>query len=78
MLGDPAWEMLVELYLARLDTREDTDEKTEILRKVARVFEEELDDKPQSFDALQTAFELDYANMDTVRYLERMAQATKR
>ncbi len=71
-------EPLIELYLARLDTREETDEKTEILRKVARVFEEELDDKPQAFDALMTAFELDYDNMDTVRYLERMAQATNR
>lgn len=71
-------EPLIELYLARLDTREDTNEKTEILRKVARVFEEELDDKPQAFDALMTAFELDYDNMDTVRYLERMAQATNR
>jgi len=71
-------EPLIELYLARLDTRDDTNEKTEILRKVARVFEEELDDKPQAFDALMTAFELDYDNMDTVRYLERMAQATNR
>ncbi|MBK9265561.1 MAG: tetratricopeptide repeat protein [Polyangiaceae bacterium] len=71
-------EPLIELYLARLDTREDTNEKTEILRKVAKVFEEELDDKPQAFDALMTAFELDYDNMDTVRYLERMAQATNR
>ncbi len=69
-------EPLYELYMARLDTREETDEKTEILRKVARVFEEEMDDKSNAYDALETAFELDYANMDTVRYLERMAQAT--
>jgi tetratricopeptide (TPR) repeat protein len=71
-------EPLIELYLARLDTREDTDEKTTILRKVARAFEEELDDKMQAFDALLTGFELDFTNMDTVRYLERMAQATNR
>ena len=71
-------EPLIELYLARLDTREDIHEKTDILRKVARVFEEQLDDKPQAFDALLTAFEMDFANMDTVRYLERMAQATNR
>jgi tetratricopeptide (TPR) repeat protein len=71
-------EPLIELYLARLDTREDVHEKTTIFRKVAKVFEEQLDDKPQAFDALLTAFELDFADMDVVRYLERMAQATNR
>src|SRR6185295_12230831 len=35
-------EPLIELYLARLDTREDTHEKTVLLRKVAKVFEESL------------------------------------
>src|SRR6185295_12011765 len=62
----------------RLDTREDTHEKTVLLRKVAKVFEESLEDKPQAFDALLTAFEMDFADMDVVRYLERMAQATNR
>ena len=71
-------EPLIELYLARLDSREEIDDKTEILRKVARVFDEDLDDKQQAFDALLTALEFDVSNMDTVRYLERMAQATNR
>ena len=71
-------EPLVELFLMRLDTRDDVNEKTEILRKVAKVFEEQLEDKEQAFDALFTAFEMDINNMDTVRYLERMAQATNR
>ena len=38
-----ALEPLVELYLARLETREETGQQTEILRKIARVFEEKLD-----------------------------------
>ena len=71
-------EPLIELYLARLETREDVKERTTILRKVARVFEEQLDDKPQAFDALLTAFEMDFGDMEVVRYLERMAQATNR
>jgi tetratricopeptide (TPR) repeat protein len=71
-------EPLIELYLARLETREDVHEKTTILRKVAKVFEEQLEDRPQAFDALYTAFEMDYGDMDVVRYLERMAQATNR
>ncbi|AKT41625.1 tetratricopeptide repeat protein [Chondromyces crocatus] len=71
-------EPLIELFLARLETRNEIPEKTDILRKVARVFEEQLDDKPQAFDALLTAFELDFEDMETVRYLERMAAATNR
>jgi tetratricopeptide (TPR) repeat protein len=71
-------EPLIELYLARLDTRDEVRDKTTILRKVAKVFEEQLEDRPQAFDALLTAFEMDYADMDVVRYLERMTQATNR
>lgn len=71
-------EPLIELLLARLDTRDDVKEKTVLLRKVAKAFEEYLDDKPQAFDALVTAFELDVSDMETVRYLERIAQATNK
>ncbi|APR78089.1 TPR domain protein [Minicystis rosea] len=71
-------EPLIELYLARLETRDEVKDRTTILRKVARVFEEQLDDKPQAFDALLTAFEMDFTDMDVVRYLERMTQATNR
>src|SRR4029453_9310079 len=71
-------EPLIELYLARLETREDVKEKTVILRKVAKVSEEQLDDKENAYVALLSAFEMDYADMDVVRYLERMAQATNR
>jgi hypothetical protein len=38
-------EPLIELYLARLETRDDVHERTLILRKVAKVFEEQLEDK---------------------------------
>lgn len=71
-------EPLIELYLARLETRDAPSEKTDILRKVARAFEEQLDDKGQAHDALVTAFELDFSDLETVRYLERMTQATNR
>ncbi len=71
-------EPLIELFLARLDTRDEVKEKTEILRKVARVFEEELDDKSQAFDALVTAFEMDVYDNETSRYLERITSATNK
>jgi golgin subfamily B member 1 len=70
------WEPLVELYLARLDSREETSEKTELLRKIAHVFEEHLEDKEQALEALVNALEMDFHDRETARYLERIAQAT--
>ncbi len=72
------WEPLIELYLGRLETREETREKSDLLRRIARVFEEKLGDKGQAFDALLNAFAEDYRDDETVKYLERMAQATNR
>ncbi|MEB2322623.1 MAG: tetratricopeptide repeat protein, partial [Sorangiineae bacterium] len=72
------WEPLIELYLNRLETRETPSEKNDLLRRIARVFEERLDDKNQAFDALVNAFSEDFGDDETVRYLERLAQATGR
>ncbi|MGH7294521.1 MAG: tetratricopeptide repeat protein, partial [Polyangiaceae bacterium] len=72
------WEPLVELLLHRLETREETSDKTELLRKIARVFEEKLDDKNQALDALVNALGMDFHDRETARYIERMAQATGR
>jgi tetratricopeptide (TPR) repeat protein len=72
------WEPLVELLLARLETRDETSDKTELLRKIARVFEEKLDDKNQALDALVNALAMNFHDRETARYIERMAQATGR
>jgi tetratricopeptide (TPR) repeat protein len=72
------WEPLVELLLARFETRDELGEKTELLRRIARVFEEKLEDKNQALDALVNALSLDFHDRETARYLERMAQATGR
>jgi tetratricopeptide (TPR) repeat protein len=72
------WEPLIELYLSRLETREAIADRTQLLRKIAGVFEERVDDKNQAFDALLQAFEEDYGDNETSRYLEKMAQATNR
>jgi tetratricopeptide (TPR) repeat protein len=72
------WEPLVELLLARLETREEPSAKTELLRKIARVFEEKLEDKNQALDALVNALAIDFHDRETARYLERMAQGTGR
>jgi tetratricopeptide (TPR) repeat protein len=72
------WEPLIELYLGRLDTRDEDKERTDLLRKIAGVFEEKLDDKGQAFDALSQALEIDIFDTKTTKYLEKMAQATGR
>lgn len=72
------WEQLIELYLNRLETREEAEDRSELLRRIAKVCEEQLDDKNQAFDALVNAFAEDFSDDETVRYLERMAQATNR
>ena len=72
------WENLIELYLSRLETRETPAERSDILRRIARVFDEHLDDKNQAFDALVNALSEDFGDDDTARYLERTAQATNR
>ncbi|HLV65769.1 MAG TPA: tetratricopeptide repeat protein, partial [Polyangiaceae bacterium] len=72
------WENLIELYLNRLDTREDVAERSDLLRRIARVFDEQLADQNQAFDALVNAFAEDFSDDETARYLERMAQATNR
>ena len=72
------WEPLIELYLGRLETREIVTEKSDLLRRIAKVFEEKLADKSQAFDALLNAFAEDFGDNETSRYLERMAQATSR
>ncbi len=70
------WEPLIELLLGRLGTREVASEKTVLLRKIARVFEEELDDREQALEALINALEEDFHDRETARYLEKIAQAT--
>ncbi|MGC4089575.1 MAG: tetratricopeptide repeat protein [Polyangiaceae bacterium] len=72
------WEQLVELYLNRLDSRESVAERNDLLRRIARVFDEKMSDKNQAFDALLNAFSEDYGDDETARYLELMAQATGR
>ncbi len=72
------WEALIELYLARIETREDVKERTKLLRKVAEVFDQRLDDQEQAHEALQTAFELDFTDELTVEHLEKVTAAIKR
>ncbi len=72
------WETLVELCLGRLETRQEPADRAALLRQVAQVFEGQLGDKNQALDALLNGLVEDLFDPETVRHLERMAQATGR
>ncbi len=72
------WDELIELYLARLEHVEDVPLRSEIWRRIARVFEDKVEDKEQAFVALEQAFRDDFHDDQTLEYLGRMAHATGR
>jgi tetratricopeptide (TPR) repeat protein len=72
------WEALVELLVARVETRDDVHEQTAILRRVAKLCLEQLNDPEQAFDSLETAFALDVSDDETVAQLEKVTAASKR
>ena len=72
------WEDLIEMYLARAESSEDTRERVELLRKIAAVYEKRLDDKDQAYEALKIAWTEDFADRETSGELERLAAATQK
>jgi golgin subfamily B member 1 len=57
---------------------EDVHLRTDLWRRMARVFEERLEDNEQAFVALDQAFKEDFHEEATAEYLGRMAHATGR
>ncbi|MBM4376603.1 MAG: tetratricopeptide repeat protein [Deltaproteobacteria bacterium] len=72
-----SWDALVELHVARVETREDVHEQTSLLREVARLFRDELTDVAQAFETLETAFTLDPTDDETVADLELVTAHTQ-
>jgi tetratricopeptide (TPR) repeat protein len=75
------WEQLIEVYLGRLEHVEEQSVRSDLWRRMARVFEERLEDEDsneQAFVALDQAFKEDFHDDATADYLARMAQATGR
>lgn len=75
--ADRKWESLVELHIARVESREDVREQTALLRQVADIFLKRLKDPAQAYESLETAFTLDVTDELTIAPLERVAAATK-
>ncbi|HEY8379115.1 MAG TPA: tetratricopeptide repeat protein, partial [Nannocystis sp.] len=71
-----AWGELIDLYLRQVEIFEDSNFKVTTYQKMAKVFEENQGDTDNAFEVLKFAFNIDYANEDTSRELERLATET--
>jgi len=72
------FEALVALGLLRVEHAPDAHQRVLLLRNMARVYEQDLDDKGRAFDALLTAWTQDYADEESSRDVERMVGLTQR
>jgi tetratricopeptide (TPR) repeat protein len=72
------FEQLVDMYVARVEATEQVGPRVNLLRRVATVYEKDMGDKNQAFDALQLAWTQDFTNEDTARDLERITGLTQR
>jgi len=66
---------LIELYITRIEASEDRDERIELLRAAARVYEEQLNDGEQAYHTLYIAWTEDFSNKNTAVDLERVTAA---
>ena len=72
------WPRLVELLLARIEYVEGPPQRIDLLRAIAAIYEEQLDDRDSAFVTLQAAFREDYSNDPVAKELERLANETKK
>ena len=72
------WDELIDLYITRIEATEDRDERIELLRAAARVYEEQLDDGEQAYHTLYIAWTEDFSNTNTAVDLERVTAANEK
>jgi tetratricopeptide (TPR) repeat protein len=72
------WDELIDLYVTRIEATEDRDERIELLRAAARVYEDQLDSGDQAYHTLYIAWTEDFANKNTAVDLERVTAANEK
>ncbi|NOY93292.1 MAG: tetratricopeptide repeat protein [Deltaproteobacteria bacterium] len=70
------FEDLIEVYIVRAESVETTEARVALLRKVAHVYEKELDEPEQAYEALKIAWMEDFSDRETADELERVAGLT--
>jgi tetratricopeptide (TPR) repeat protein len=69
------WDDLIDLYVTRIEATEVRNERIELLRAAARVYEEHLDNGEQAYHTLYIAWTEDFSNKNTAVDLERVTAA---
>ena len=69
------WDDLIDLYVTRIEATEDRNERIELLRAAARIYEERLGDGEQAYHTLYIAWTEDFGNQNTAVDLERVTAA---
>ncbi|HET8935911.1 MAG TPA: tetratricopeptide repeat protein [Polyangiales bacterium] len=72
------FDELVSLFLTRVEAAPDEAQRVVLLRNVAKIYERDLDDRAQAFDALLIAWTQDFTDEESAREVERMAGLTQR
>ena len=72
------WDELIDLYVTRIEATDERDERIELLRAAARVYEEKLEDGEQAYHTLYIAWTEDYSKRDTIIDLERVTAASEK
>ncbi len=72
------WDELIDLYVTRIEATEARDERIELLRAAARIYEEQLGDNEQAYHTLYIAWTEDFSNRNTAVDLERVTAASDR
>lgn len=72
------WEDLIEMFVERVESTEDIKERIVLLRMVAQVYEQQLGEANEAFDALIIAWGQDYTDRKTADELERVAASTNK
>ena len=73
-----AWQGLVEAYLAGIEGFDDLDGATQILLKVARIYDHKLRDADRAIDCYRRVLLIDEANGESLNALERLLAAERR
>ena len=72
------FDELVEQCIVRLEGTAEQSARVKLLSKVAQIYEKDMGDRNQAFDALLLAWQEDFTNDESAHALERMAGLTQR
>lgn len=71
------WPDLVKLYQSRLETISDDYEKIPVLQEIARIYNEDMNNKREAVKAFEALLEVDTYNADAIAHLKEMYEQSR-